>query len=107
MRLCSSASPRGCVDALLVFPAILIGWRPCFAGLSETPRGHEFRRDPFYQASDANSVFKPHEPLITTRAIETIKREKLAGYEVLRGVGGEGFRAGRAGCEQDQNRHRQ
>src|SRR5215467_8111530 len=41
------------------------------------------------------------------RAIETIEREKLAGYEVLRGVGGEGFRAGRACCEQDQNHHRQ
>src|SRR5262245_24348970 len=22
--------------------------RPCFAGLSETPRGHEFRRNPFF-----------------------------------------------------------
>src|SRR5207248_4050357 len=41
------------------------------------------------------------------RAIETIKREKLAGYEAPRGVGGEAFRAGRAGCKQDQNHHRQ
>src|SRR6266567_4743917 len=41
------------------------------------------------------------------RAIETIKREKLAGYETPRGVGGEAFRAGRAGCKQDQNHHRQ
>src|SRR6266700_5645019 len=41
------------------------------------------------------------------RAIETIKREKLAGYEAPRGVGGEAFRAGRACCEQDQNHHRQ
>src|SRR6266542_1486211 len=41
------------------------------------------------------------------RAIETIKREKLAGYEASRGVGGEAFRAGRAGCKQDQNHHRQ
>jgi hypothetical protein len=38
--------------ALLVFPAILI------CCLSETPRGHEFRSDPFYWTSDANSVFK-------------------------------------------------
>jgi len=37
------------------------------------------------------------------RAIETIKREKLAGYEAPRGVGSEAFRARRAGCEQDQN----
>jgi hypothetical protein len=35
------------------------------------------------------------------------KREKLAGYEAPRGVGGEAFRAGRAGCKQDQNHHRQ
>src|SRR2546430_3369516 len=41
------------------------------------------------------------------RAIETIKREKLAGYEAPRGVGGEAFRARRAGCEQDQNHYRQ
>src|SRR4029453_6463334 len=41
------------------------------------------------------------------RAIETIKREKLAGYEAPRGVRGEAFRAGRAGCKQDQNHHRQ
>src|SRR6266404_1213241 len=41
------------------------------------------------------------------RAIETIKREKLAGYEAPRGVGGEAFRAGRAGCEQDQSDHHQ
>src|SRR5262245_4853644 len=39
------------------------------------------------------------------RAIETIKREKLAGYEAPRGFGGEAFRARRAGCEQDQKRH--
>src|SRR5262249_22932987 len=36
------------------------------------------------------------------RAIETIKREKLAGYEAPRGIGVQAFRAGRAGCEQDQ-----
>src|SRR6516225_1137050 len=41
------------------------------------------------------------------RAIVTTKREKLAGHEAPRGVGGEAFRAGRAGCEQDQNYHRQ
>src|SRR5262245_31888247 len=41
------------------------------------------------------------------RAIETIKREKLAGYEAPRGFRGEAFRARRAGCEQDENRHRQ
>jgi hypothetical protein len=35
------------------------------------------------------------------------KREKLAGYEAPRGIGGEAFRAGRAGCEEDQNHHRQ
>src|SRR5262249_9014221 len=41
------------------------------------------------------------------RAIVTTKREKLAGDEAPRGVGGEAFRAGRAGCQQDQNYHRQ
>src|SRR5882762_6953507 len=41
------------------------------------------------------------------RAIETIKREKLAAYEAPCGFGGEAFRARRAGCEQDQNHHRQ
>src|SRR5262245_16655770 len=41
------------------------------------------------------------------RAIETIKREKLAAYEAPRGFGGEAFRARRASCEQDQNHHRQ
>src|SRR5262245_15689792 len=40
-----------------------------------------------------------------TRAIETMKREKLAGYEVPCGIGSEAFRAGGAGCEQDQNHH--
>src|SRR5262249_56082271 len=39
------------------------------------------------------------------RAIETMKREKLAGYEVPCGIGREAFRAGGAGCEQDQNHH--
>src|SRR5499433_1918740 len=39
------------------------------------------------------------------RAIETMKREKLAGYEVPCGIGSEAFRAGGAGCEQDQNHH--
>src|SRR5262245_50992087 len=39
------------------------------------------------------------------RAIETIKHEKLAGYEAPRGIGAEAFRAGRAGCQQDQNHH--
>src|SRR5262249_50872274 len=39
------------------------------------------------------------------RAIETMKREKLAGHEAPRGIGSEAFRAGRAGCEQDQNHH--
>src|SRR5262249_28047718 len=39
------------------------------------------------------------------RAIETIKHEKLAGYEATRGIGAEAFRAGRAGCQQDQNHH--
>src|SRR5215467_10687643 len=39
------------------------------------------------------------------RAIETIKREKLAAYEAPRGFGGETFRARRAGCQQDQNHH--
>src|SRR5215472_18767581 len=34
-----------------------------------------------------------------------MKREKLAGYEAPRGIGSEAFRAGRAGCEQDQNHH--
>ena len=49
------------------------------------------------------------EPDVTgaARAIETIKREKLAGYEAPRGIGGEAFRAGRAGCEEDQDHHRQ
>src|SRR5262245_48686454 len=41
------------------------------------------------------------------RAIETVKREKLAGYEAPRRFGGEAFRAGRAGCEQHQNHHYQ
>src|SRR5262245_54600211 len=39
------------------------------------------------------------------RAIETIKREKLAAYEAPRGFGGEAFRARRASCERDQNHH--
>ena len=39
------------------------------------------------------------------RAIETIKREKVAAYEAPRGFGGEAFRARRAGCQQDQNHH--
>src|SRR5262245_17186480 len=34
-----------------------------------------------------------------------MKREKLAGHEAPRGIGSEAFRAGRAGCEQDQNHH--
>src|SRR5438876_8700916 len=37
------------------------------------------------------------------RAIETIKREKLAGYQVPHGVGSEAFRARCAGCAYDQN----
>src|SRR5262245_54128649 len=41
------------------------------------------------------------------RAIETMKREKLAGYEAPRGIRVEAFGAGRAGCEQDQNHHGQ
>jgi len=41
------------------------------------------------------------------RAIETIEREKLAGYEAPCGVGGKAFRARRTGCEQDQNHHPQ
>src|SRR5215475_1663513 len=40
------------------------------------------------------------------RAIETMKREKLAGYEAPRGLGVEAFGAG-AGCEQDQDHHSQ
>src|SRR5262249_13343238 len=39
------------------------------------------------------------------RAIETIKREKLAGYKAPRGIGVQAFRAGRAGCQQDQTQH--
>ena len=48
---------------------------------------------------------RPQDAAGAARAIETMKREKLAGYEAPRGIGVEAFRAGRAGCEQDQNHH--
>ena len=47
------------------------------------------------------------DPAGPARAIETIKREELVGYEAPRGVGGEAFRAGRACCKQDKNYRRE
>ena len=46
------------------------------------------------------------DPAGPVRAIETIKREELVGYEAPGGVGTEAFRAGRAGCKQDKNYRR-
>ena len=47
------------------------------------------------------------DPAGPVRAIETIKREELVGYEAPQVVGGEAFRAGRAGCKQDKNSRRE
>src|SRR5262249_25068924 len=40
-----------------------------------------------------------------SRATETIKRKNLPGYKAPRGIGVQASRAGRAGCQQDQNHH--
>src|SRR5262245_44307127 len=81
----------------------------CLASDPERPRGQRYRAC----QSGAAELDGTDDRAVTidaagaARTIETIKHEKLAGYESPRGIGGEAFRAGRAGCEQDQNHHRQ
>src|SRR5215472_14814670 len=73
----------------------------CLASDPERPRRQRYRACRFRAAeldiADHRAV--SIDAAGPARAIETIKREKLAGYEASRGVRGEAFRADWAGCE--------
>jgi hypothetical protein len=79
----------------------------CLASDPERSRRQRYRacRSRAAELDGANDRAVTIDAAGATRAIETIKREKLA--KAPRGFGGEAFRARRAGCEQDQNHHRQ
>src|SRR5262249_40920112 len=79
----------------------------CLASGPECARWQRYRalRSRAAELDGADDRAVPIDSAGAARAIEAIKREKLAGYEAPRGVGGEAFRARWAGCEQDQNHH--
>src|SRR5262245_23462408 len=79
----------------------------CLASNPERPRRQRYRalRSRAAELDGADDRAVTIDAAGAARAIETIKREKLAGYEAPRGIGAEAFRTGRAGCEQDQNHH--
>src|SRR6266700_5393882 len=73
----------------------------CLASDPERPRRQRYRacRSRAAELDGADHRAVSIDAAGPERAIETIKREKLAGYEAPRGIGGEAFRAGWAGCE--------
>src|SRR5262245_71026 len=81
----------------------------CIASNPERPRRQRYctRRSRAAELDGSDDRAVTINAAGAARAIETIKREKLAGYEAPRGFRGEAFRARRAGCEQDENHHRQ
>src|SRR5262245_5979258 len=81
----------------------------CLAFYPECARRQRYRalRSGAAELDGAHYRAVPIDAAGAARAIETMKREKLAGYEAPRGIRVEAFGAGRAGCEQDQNHHGQ